>query len=114
MKIEVSFKTHCGEKPKNEMICPYEEVVIGVGRVTIINNIFRSIPPATITITNHIIIIRIIIITISIIIFIFYHGFNGCYQKCYDENLECMIICLGRKKVGPKIKRDKNDHMTLF
>ena len=70
MKIEVSFKTHCGEKPKNEMICPYEEVVIGVGRVTIINNIFRSTCPATIT--NHIIIIRIIIIiTISMMIFIF-------------------------------------------
>ena len=46
------------------MISPSEEHVIGVGRVTIINNIFRSTCPATIT--NHIIIIRIIIIiTIS-------------------------------------------------
>ena len=42
---------------------PYEEDVIGVGRVTIINNIFRSICPAG-TITNHIIIIRIIIFII--------------------------------------------------
>ena len=52
------------------MISPSEEHVIGVGRVTIINNIFRSICPGTIT--HHIIIIRIIIIiTISMVIFIF-------------------------------------------
>ena len=44
---------------------PYEEDVIGVGRVTIINNIFRSICPAG-TITNHIIIISVIIINIPI------------------------------------------------
>ena len=45
------------------MIRPYEEDVIGVGRVTIINNIFRSICPGTIT--HHIIIITIIIIIIT-------------------------------------------------
>ena len=47
------------------MISPSEEHVIGVGRVTIINNIFRSICPAG-TITNHIIIISVIIINIPI------------------------------------------------
>ena len=53
------------------MLRPYEEDVIGVGRVTIINNIFRSICPGTIT--HHIIIITIIIIIIvrkSIVIII--------------------------------------------
>ena len=52
------------------MLRPYEEDVIGVGRVTIINNIFRSICPATIT--HHIIIITIIFIIVrkSIVIII--------------------------------------------
>ena len=51
------MKTHRGEKlnkckfrtllkhtvEKSQMICPYEEVVIGIGRVTIINNILRTL-----------------------------------------------------------------------
>ena len=50
---------------KQDGMHPYEEDVIGVGRVTIINNIFRSICPAG-TITNHIIIISVIIINLPI------------------------------------------------